>query len=125
MRIFKFLSILLLLTSCSDVGTNDIAGTYQCIYPYGNELLKLDANGSYKQVIQLSGMSAKTNSGSWRYDQNNVMLENAIIVDDGFGKSKSDPFKIEEGYRGLEARKSWGKIKLIENEDQGFYFEKK
>lgn len=122
------LSFVVLIFGCSTkVSLDEVVGIYAVRYPYGNESLQLYNDGTYTQVIRIDGESnAKESKGRWEFDkdESKVILSDAIIVDDGFGKLKPNYRKLEPGLWILSAKKSFGKISLSFNPDQGFFFKK-
>ena len=104
----------------------DIQGTYVVKYPYGTELLVLKSGGIYEQLFAFNGETLRTiNSGNWEIrniDENQLVLHEPVIVDDGFG----NPTNLEKKKNGiwpLRIKKSiTGKIHFPINEDLDFKF---
>lgn len=106
---------------------NDVTGTYKLKYPYGYEELHLKVDGTYVQTVFINDTSTiKTNEGKWRYDkkESEVILIDAMFVDDYFGHLKKEYWKIEPGLSIFYVQKLGRKISLIVNREQGFVFEK-
>ena len=111
--------------SCNaQISDADIVGAYSASYPYGNETLVLNKDGSYEQKISISGKSDVTNQGKWEFNSNEKLLiiQEPIIVDNGFGKPTD--MQRKSGYWPLKVAGSGRQIKLNINEDQGFIFKK-
>jgi len=111
----------------SKVNFDEVVGNYKLRYPYATEELQLNKDGTYIQTVLIDGETTpKTNKGNWEFDkkESEVVLNDALIVDDGFGKLNPHYSKIESGWWVLGARKSFGKISLGVNPDLGFAFKK-
>jgi hypothetical protein len=122
-----FVLVTLFWGCSSKVNFGDVIGVYKLRYPYGTEELRLAKDGTYIQSVLIDGeTTAKTNKGRWEFreKESDVVLIDAMIVDDFFGHLKSEYWKIEPGLSIFSARKSFGKISLIVNPDQGFAFKK-
>jgi hypothetical protein len=117
-----------LLSGCySKVTLDDVLGNYKIRYPYGTEELLLANDGTYIQTILIDGeTTSKTNKGKWEFweKESEVVLNEAMIVDDGFGKIKPHYWENIPIAWNLNARKSFGKVSLLINPDQGFAFKK-
>jgi hypothetical protein len=117
-----------LFSGCSSkVGFDEVVGSYKLRYPYGTEELQLNGDGTYIQIVLIDGETTpKANKGRWEFwdKESEVVLNDAMIVDDGFGKIKVRYWESEPIAWNLHARKSFGKISLDVNPDQGFAFKK-
>jgi len=117
-----------LLFSCSPrVTFDEVVGVYKVRYPYGTEELQLAKNGTYVQSVLIDGETTpKTNKGRWEFDkeESKVILIDAMIVDNFFGHLKPSYWKIEVGLSIFPVKKSFGKVSLLINPDQGFAFKK-
>jgi hypothetical protein len=126
--IIMALAFSVLFSGCySNVNFDEVVGNYKLRYPYGTEELQLNKDGTYVQTILIdSEKTPKTNKGSWEFDkeESEVVLNDALVVDDGFGKLKPRYWEIESGWWALGARKSFGKVSLAVNPDLGFAFKK-
>ena len=122
---FAFIAFLF---SCSPKVTSDeLAGVYKVRYPYGTEELQLAKDGTYIQSVLIDGESTvKTNKGRWEFkkEESKVILTDAMIVDDFFGHLRPAYWKIEPGLSIFSVKKSFGKLSLLINPDQGFIFKK-
>ncbi len=122
------LTFIALLFSCSSkVTSDDVAGVYKVRYPYGTEELHLDKDGKYVQSVLIDGeTSVKTNKGRWEFnkEESKVILTDAMIVDDFYGHLRPAYWKIEPGLSIFPVEKSFGKLSLVINSDQGFVFKK-
>jgi hypothetical protein len=77
-----------------NINRDELIGIYKVNYPYGAEQLKLMQDGSYEQMFALNGQMLKNiNNGKWELralDGDQLILNDPVIVDDGFGRlSKS------------------------------------
>jgi|SRR3990172_7953919 len=123
-----FVAVFLLLGCQSRVDQKDLIGVYEVQYPYGMEQLHIRPDGSYEQLFALKGQALKSiNDGKWEIsysDGQELVLNNPVIVDDGFGKLSA--MRKETGIWPLHFRKGIsGRMFFPINEDQGFVFEKK
>jgi len=66
------------------------------------------------------------NHGKWEFDksESNVILIDAMLVDDFFGHLKPEYWKIEPGLAVFCVKKSFGNVSLVANPVQGFVFKK-
>jgi len=122
-----FVLVGVFLGCTSKVNFDDVIGTYKLRYPYGTEELQLSQDGTYIQSVFIDGeATAKTNKGRWKFDktESQIILIDAMIVDDFFGHLKPEYWKIQSGLSILPVKKSFGKVSLTVNPDQGFVFEK-
>jgi hypothetical protein len=80
-----------LLQGCAaKFAMNDLCGAYEAHYTYGTEKLVLNQNGKYQQLFtSLKGNLLVKNRGQWSIDNNNLLLENAVSIDNGFGELSS------------------------------------
>ena len=117
-----------LISGCSSkVSFDEVIGNYKLHYPYATEELQLYRDGTYLQTVLIDGETIpKTNKGRWEFwvKESEVVLNDAMIVDDFFGHLKRDYWKIEPGLWNLSAKKTFGKVSLGVNPDQGFAFKK-
>ena len=122
------LTLIFLISGCSvKVHIDEMWGRYKLKYPYGSEELLLNKDGTYVQTVFINGEATpKVNTGKWEFDENHsrVILVNAMIVDDYFGHLRPSYWEIKPGLSIFRVKKSFGRIKLIINPDQGFFFEK-
>jgi len=127
------LTILLVnLLNCGrNVGEYELIGKYRINYSYGVEEISLLKDGTYSQTIRISGKpESRSRTGAWDYrsSDGHVVLHNPMIVDNGFGETKSYFWEQAEDNQGtwaLDAKKSiFGKISLRWNDDLGYAFEK-
>ena len=126
--IVMFGGIFLFFGCKTKVEQKELIGVYAAKYPYGMEQLRITPNGTYEQLFAFKGQSLKTvNKGKWeiRYlDGQQLILNNPIIIDDGFGnistmKKESDSAWPLHIYKSIT-----GKIFFPINEDLGFVFKK-
>lgn len=117
-----------LFSGCSSkVSFDEVIGNYKLRYPYATEELQLNMDGTYIQTVLIdSETTPKTNKGRWEFwvKESEVVLNDPMIVDDGFGKLKARYWQSEPIAWNLDARKSFGKISLGVNPDWGFAFKK-
>ena len=122
------LTLSFLFSGCSSkVSFDEVIGNYKLRYPYATEELQLNGDSTYIQTILIDNeKTPKINKGRWEFwiKESEVVLNNAMIVDDGFGKIKARYLQSEPIAWNLHARKSFGKVSLIVNPDQGFAFKK-
>lgn len=131
---FVLKTALLLATTILTVGCgynisrDELIGNYKVTYSYGTEELALLNDGHYEQRIVVSGdTSPAIHSGQWDFsggERAELVLHDALIVDDGFGKPNKEYRRVARGVRGIRASKSFGKLKLSINEDLDQAFER-
>ena len=125
------LSVLLLLLAfvgCVPVPKRfakaDVLGTYEIQYPFGTETLVLHEQTYEQKFVDKSG-KVFTVTGEWRFDSTKRSgqgaLENAMSLDDGFGKFRSTAPR--NGLRMLSFAWYGGTVISL-NEDQGFIMRK-
>jgi hypothetical protein len=120
-------SVAVLLCGCSVQTVDEVIGRYKLRYSYGTEELQLDKDGTYIQSIFIDGeTTAKVNKGRWEFHkkESEVVLIDAMIVDDFFGRLKPEYWKIEPGLSIFHISKAFGKVSISVNRDQGYSFEK-
>lgn len=115
------LIILALTLSCSRVQEQDLYGTYLAQYEFGSEKLILHPNGEYEQNIEIKLTSESFQKlGKWKYnpEQNDVELEDAYSVQDGFGQLDNSYHIAKNGrvLRGIDRWFPWSSIKLGSDE---------
>jgi hypothetical protein len=99
-----------LAASACSVGSDDLVGDYVATYSYGEEQLHLDRDHTYSQRITLKAdRSETTHAGKWGYDQTapRLSLENALLLDDNFGKPNANFRKPSSGAWLLNVKTSW------------------
>lgn len=127
-KIIALTAILTGLAGCSSkLETNDVTGTYQAVFSYGVETLTLRADGNYEQSFKYNDGKELSNKGTWQFwpgSKNVIRLNDALMVDDNFGKPAAT---VGKGAWGIEARKNslTGSITLNWNDDLGVAFKKK
>lgn len=125
--IIAFAISVLFLGCYSKVSFDEVIGSYTVRYPYGIEELQLNKDSTYIQTVLIDGETTpKTNKGIWKFreKESEVVLNKAMIVDDGFGKLNLRYGEIAPGHWVLGARKSFGRISLRFNPDWDFAFRK-
>jgi hypothetical protein len=124
-----FLAIAVALVSCaSSIGPEEVVGTYIAEYSYGQEELRLNEDHSYVQRITVKGAPGETtHSGHWTYDSGvgRLSLQDALLLDNNFGKLNPNYKKPSDGIWVLSVRKSLSRVTLNWNDDLGVRFEKK
>ncbi len=108
----------------------DVAGSYEATYSYGVETLTLKTDGTYEQSFKYNDGRGLSNKGTWQFGtvtENVLDLNDALIVDDGFGKPTATAATPQKGVSGIRARKNilTGAVSLIFNEDLGVAYKKK
>jgi hypothetical protein len=98
---------------------NDLVGVYVLRYSFGVEELRINPDGSYVQMF--SGKYKTENSGKWSQDKTHLLLGDALVFADPFGKQLEKP---EKGNVGLGTAWYFGRYVLDANPDQGFMYEK-
>jgi hypothetical protein len=119
------ISILACCVGCnSDVLRKDVVGIYKANYTYGVEDLKLLDDGHYEQTFLMSGdTTPKINSGKWELTKDTkknctqVVLQDAMVIDDGFGKPNKDYWKIKAGLSIFCVSTFFGKTSIRINEE--------
>ena len=111
----------------SKIDPREVPGTYAVRYPYGVEKLKINHDGTYEQLFGPNEQALKPiNKGNWEVrtqDELQLIVNNPVIVDDGFGKKSQ--MKQSSGYWPLRIKQGLlGQIRLPVNEDLGFVFKK-
>jgi hypothetical protein len=99
---------------------NDLVGVYVLRYSFGVEELRINPDGSYVQSF--TGKYKAENSGKWQQDKTHLLLVDALVLTDPFGKTLENPAK---GNIGLGTAWYFGRFVLDANPDQGFMYEKK
>lgn len=99
---------------------NDLAGVYVLQYSFGIEELRINSDGSYVQAF--TGKYKTENSGKWQQDKTRLLLVDALVFADPFGKPLENP---ERGNVGLGTAWYFGRLVLDANPDQGFMYERK
>ena len=125
--IIHFIVVVLLIGCSSKVNFDEVVGFYKLRYPYGTEELRLNKDGTYIQSVLIDGeTNAITKAGKWKFDEEelDIILIDAMVVDDFFGHPKKDYRKTQPGLSAFAVKKSFWKIYLLVNPDQGFIFEK-
>jgi len=129
--IYFIFILMIMIPGCKQIKEEDLYGTWVAKYPFGTEKLVLYSNGEYYQHVNVifNGISkSTTNKGRWKYDiqDRNITLENALVVDDGFGKLKKDYNIPYVGYIVSPVSKlfPWSPLKIETNPDCGYFFVK-
>lgn len=81
------------LSGCSaGVSPNQVCGTYVASYPFGTEIISLNQNGSFTQIITVKNDPPVTTRGKWSFDPHtsSVTFDGLKIVDDGTGHPVSN-----------------------------------
>jgi hypothetical protein len=114
------------LGSCSKpTSISEVSGRYICKYPYGIEILILRKDGEYTQLIDLDSQTTPLiHEGKWSYlpSENTINLNDAIILDDNFGKLRSDYKTPTNGIWALTVKTIFGKVSLEWNPDIDYVF---
>jgi len=111
-----------LLIACKGPPTDaELVGEYVIQYSYGQETLSLKAGGSYQQVFVSKEGNVLRNSGKWEMRARELLLRDAMDVDDGFG-SFGDPSKRWDWW--LVPERSGDKIVIAVNPDAPERYEK-
>ena len=122
------LFFVIMVSGCtSKVGHDKVVGNFEVRYTYGTEKLQLHKDRTYVQSVFINGERApKTNNGRWEFDEeySEVILFDAMMVDDGFGRLEPAYWKTVPGASRLAARKSLGKVSLFHSGDRDFVFKK-
>lgn len=130
-EIVVLVTVLMSVVGCnSKLSTVDVSGSYQAVYPYGVEMLTLRTDGTYEQLFKYSDGKKIGNQGRWEFwtaAENTICLNNALVVDDGFGKPAVTAAIPQSGCRGIGARKNplTGVVSLDVDEDLDIVFRKK
>lgn len=74
------------LVACTPLSTRDLAGRYVGRYDRGSEILALNPDGSFEQILEFSGTRKSLSKGRWTFDQKSgqLRLNNYIGVSDGY-----------------------------------------
>jgi hypothetical protein len=107
------------LLSCDAVSPEDVPGIYVMKLSYGVELLRLEANGRYTQVIMLSRDStALSHSGQWRISGSQIDLENGLELYDLGGDFNPNYATPVNGLLGAGVlRREGGTVWLLNDEN--------
>ena len=129
MRVLILAAILITgIAGCTPVDDERLVGTYVAEYSYAREELDIKPNGTYVQRILIKGKAEElTHFGTWAYDRSagRLALNNALLLDDNFGKLKPDYMTPVRGIWGLSVRSTPAGITLNWNDDLGVRFTKK
>jgi len=109
------------------VTRDEVVGQYHLKYTFGTERLRLDADGTYEQLFEGSGVSNEHNKGRWELSGNGdqtVVLHNPVLVADPFGKARPTALR-ESGVALLKVKKWLGTVSLLLNDNQALRFEKR
>lgn len=98
---------------------SDLVGVYVLRYSFGVEELQINPDGSYVQTF--TGSHQTENFGKWQKDKTGLLLVNALVFADAFGKPLEKPVK---GNLGLATAWYFGRFVLDANPDQGLMYEK-
>ena len=98
---------------------DDLVGVYVLRYSFGVEELRINPDGSYVQTF--TGRHETENSGKWQQDKTHLLLGDALLFTDPFGKPLEKP---EKGNIGLGTAWYLGRFVLDANPDRGFVYEK-
>ena len=82
-------------------------------------LCRINPDGSYVQTF--TGKYKTDNSGKWSQDKTHLLLGDALVFTDPFGKPLEKP---EKENIGLGTAWYFGRLILDANPDQGFMYEK-
>ena len=103
-----------LLMGCSiDVPLEKIYGTYRASYPFGNETLTLNRDGSFVQQIVIRDQPPVTVHGKWDYyssQGSRVNFDGLVTAVDAFGHLKENWQKLQPGIASLDVEMHWFRI---------------
>jgi hypothetical protein len=68
-----------------------LEGTYVVTHNFGREVLVLASNGAYQQTFQKSDAMRRTHSGKGELQGAQVILHDALVFGDDFGKELPSP----------------------------------
>ncbi len=124
-QLILFLAFCLINIVCacsSKIDQSSLTGVYLSKYSYGDEILILYANNSYKQEFFYNDNKAnESNLGVWylRIDEQEIVLKDAKNIDDDFG-SPSKKVVVSNLVMGITTAE--GKLSLTRNSDLNISF---
>lgn len=112
--------------SCSQqISRDELVGNYKVDYGYGVEDLQLLPNGRYDQTFRSAADNVPiTNTGKWELKSDTLHLYDSLIVDDNFGRLRSNYKEPVPGSRGIIVKKQFWIVHLIINPDSPVSFKK-
>ncbi len=114
--------VVLVLVACEQApSARQVPGDYVIHYDYGRETLVLKDGGAYEQVFVANDGKVIRNEGKWEMRGRELLLLNAMDVDNGFG-SIGDPSKRGDWH--LVPARSGGTIVITVNPDRKERYEK-
>jgi hypothetical protein len=82
-----------ILVACNNRSNSDVPGAYFAKYSHGTEVLRLSADGTFKQWLTSTSGITVTNAGTWSGPSTNgqVAMSHFQMFDDGFGQPHFEP----------------------------------
>jgi hypothetical protein len=121
MRLSIGVVVLLLLACAQTPSANELVGDYTIDYSYGREKLVLRSSGSYDQAFVAKDGRSMHNTGSWEINRRELLLRNAMDVDDGFGNFGDPSIRMDWL---LRPERSGEKVIIVVNPDRKERYEK-
>ena len=123
LRRVVFISLLAAMLAACGVNRDDLIGDFQIDYGYGVETLRLTNDGKFTQQVRLAAENTwTTRSGTWELKNEpraEVVLHNAMLVDDGAGKPRAGWQQPVSSVRSLPVKKGFRSVSLIVDEGRG------
>jgi hypothetical protein len=114
--------LLLRGAGCSSPTRAELIGKYCCTYPFGSEVLDLESDGLVKQTFTKAGVAPTVQTGTWKFQNGELVLRNIYIYENGAGLASPRP---QLGVWAMSVSKSFtGRLRLQVNQDLDLYFEK-
>ena len=101
------------LIGCAiNVPLKKVYGTYKASYPFGTDTITLNRDGSFVQEVVMKGQVPVTLSGKWEFDArgSRVNFDCLMMLEDGFGRLKSDWHTAAPGIASLDVEMRWFRI---------------
>ena len=115
MRAYIFIAIVLMTASsgCSvSVSPEKVYGTYVAAYPFGNETITLDRDGTFTQSVAVTGEQPVTVRGRWEFDskESRANFWGVLLVADGHDHLRSDWRTAATGIVSLDVERHWFRV---------------
>jgi hypothetical protein len=115
----------LVLSACAQVQrTDDLVGWYVLRTDSATDVIRVDRDGAYRHGFYPHNGHSVQESGSWEFDQ--VDGQPVIVFHDFVDRASLAYFPDRPQIRGMwpahVQRSIWGGLRLIEDDDAGWYY---